>query len=86
MLLQSVHDVEVGQKGSLEFKITEFRASLNVLARTVRKEGTDRIAIEFIDLAPEDRNAIQLYVIGRLTKNTRPRDASDIRMRRLYTP
>lgn len=86
MLLQSSHGVEVGQKVSLDFKIAEFRASLNVHGRTVRKEGTDRIAVEFIDLAPEDQNAIRLYVMGRLTKRTSARDLSDVRMRRLYTP
>ncbi len=86
MLLQSSHDVEVGHKVSLEFKIAEFRASLNVHARAVRKEGTDRVAIAFVDLAPEDQNAIRLYVMGHLKAPTRPRDLSDVRMRRLYTP
>jgi len=40
MLLQSSHEVEVGQEVSLEFKIAEVRASLSVRARIVRKEGT----------------------------------------------
>ena len=66
MLLQPSLDAEVGQEVSLDFKITEVRASLSVHARIVRKEGTLRVAIEFISLAPEDQNAIQLYVMGRL--------------------
>ena len=66
MLLQPSLDAEVGQEVSLDFKITEVRASLSVRARIVRKEGTLRVAIEFISLAPEDQNAIQLYVMGRL--------------------
>jgi len=72
MLLQPSLDVEVGQEVSLDFKITEVRATLNVRARIVRKEGTLRVAIEFISLAPEDQNAIQLYVMGRLVNGQTP--------------
>jgi len=72
MLLQPSLDVEVGQEVSLDFKIREVRASLNVRARIVRKEGTLRAAIEFIGLAPEDQNAIQLYVMGRLVNGQTP--------------
>jgi CheY-like chemotaxis protein len=86
MLLQPSLDAEVGQEVALDFKIQEIRASLNVRARTVRKEGTERIAVEFIDLAPEHQNAIQLYVVGRLKELTRPRDLSDIGLRRLFRP
>ena len=86
MLLQPSVDVELGQEVALEFKIAEVRASLSVLARIVRKEGTARVGVEFIGLAPEDHNAIQLYVIGRLKDLTPPRDLSDIRMHRLFSP
>lgn len=86
MLLQSSVDAEEGQEIGLEFKIAEVGASLNVLARVVRKEGTERVAIEFLGLAPEDRNAIQLYVMGRLKDLTPPRDLSNIGMHRLFTP
>lgn len=86
MLLQSLVDPEVGQEVALEFKIAEVRASLNVVARIVRKEGTDRAAVAFIGLAPEDLNAIQLYVLGRLRDLTPPRDLSGTAMRRLFNP
>jgi CheY-like chemotaxis protein len=86
MLLQPSLDLEVGQEVTLEFKIAEVRASLNVLARIVRKEGTERVAVAFIGLAPEDLNAIQLYVLGRLKDLTRPRDLSNIGMHRLFNP
>lgn len=86
MLLQAPVDAEVGQEVGLELKIAEFRASLNVLARIVRKEGTERVAVAFIGLAPEDHNAIQLYVMGRLKDMTRPRDLSGIGMHRLFSP
>jgi DNA-binding response OmpR family regulator len=79
MLLQSLHDVEVGQEVSLEFKIVEFRALLNVRARIVRKEGKDRVAVEFIDLAPEDQNAIQLCVMGRVKHSASALDYANFR-------
>jgi CheY-like chemotaxis protein len=86
MLLQPSMDIEVGQEVGLEFKIAEVRASLNVLARIVRKEGNERLGTAFISLAPEDRNAIQLYVMGRLKDLTPPRDLSGTGMRRLFSP
>jgi CheY-like chemotaxis protein len=86
MLLQPSVDVEIGQEVALQFKITEVRASLNPLVRIVRKEGTERVAVEFNSLAPEHHNAIQLYVMGRLKDLTPSRDLSDIRMRRLTNP
>jgi len=86
LLLQPWVEAEVGQELGLEFKIAEVRTSLNVLAKVVRKEGTERVAIEFIGLAPEDLNAIQLYVMGRLADQTPARDLSDIGMRRLFSP
>ena len=70
----------------MEFKIAEVRASLNVLARIVRKEGNERIGIALIGLALEDLNAIQLYVMGRLKDLTPPRDLSGIGMHRLFSP
>src|SRR6266849_1042897 len=86
MLLQPTVDVEVGQEVALEFKIAEVRTSLNVLARVVRKEGTERVGMAFVGLAPEDHNAIQLYVMGRLQEYTPSRDFSGVGMRRLFNP
>jgi CheY-like chemotaxis protein len=86
MLLQPSVNVDVGQEVALEFKIAEARASLNVVARIVRKEGAERVGMEFVGLAPEDHNAIQLYVMGHLKDLTPPRDLSDIRMRRFFSP
>jgi CheY-like chemotaxis protein len=74
MLLQPSIDCEIGQQVRLEFKIPEGGASLNVSARIVRKEGNERIGVAFGDLAVEDRNAIQLYVMGRLKDLTPKRD------------
>jgi len=84
MLLQPAPEIELGQEVALEFKIAEVRASLNILARIVRKEGAERTAVGFLGLAPEDLNAIQLYVLGRLRDLTPPRDLSNIGMNRLF--
>jgi CheY-like chemotaxis protein len=74
MLLQPSLDVAEGQEVSLEFNITEVRAALHVRARIVRKEGAERVGIAFIDLPPENLNAIQLYVLGRLKPPAPPRE------------
>ena len=84
MLLQSLQSVEVGQEVSLEFKIVELGASLNVRAGIVRLEGTDRAAVEFIDLAPEDRSAIRLCIMGHLKQSKPPRVFTDFRPNRIY--
>ena len=70
MLLQPSTDLEVGQEVSLEFKIAEARAALNVRARIVRKVGTEQVGVQFTDLVPEEKNAIQLYVMGHLHGET----------------
>jgi CheY-like chemotaxis protein len=68
MLLRPSIDAEIGDEVSLRFKFEEFRATLNVAARIARKDGTERVGMEFVGLAPEDINAIQLYVMGHLNK------------------
>jgi CheY-like chemotaxis protein len=74
MLLQPSVDCEIGQQVRLEFKIAEVRALLKVGARIVRKEGQERVAVAFGELAAEELNAIQLYVMGRLKDLTPRRD------------
>lgn len=84
MLLQPSLDAEPGEEVTLEFKIAEVNASLKVPARVVRKEGEDRMAAGFIALKPEDQNAIQLYVMGRLKELTPSRDLNGIGLRRVF--
>ncbi len=86
MLLQPSLDAPIGSEASLAFKIGEVRASLNLRARIIRKEGKQRVAFEFIDLAPEDRNAIQVYVTGHLTDLAERRESSDFGPRRVFRP
>ena len=76
MLLQPTVDIEVGREVHLEFKIGEAHASMQVLARIARKDGNERVGVEFIGLAPEEQNAVQLYVLGHLKDHTPKRDLS----------
>jgi CheY-like chemotaxis protein len=79
MLLQPAIDLEIGAAVTLDFAIAEVRAALSVSARVVRKEGAERIAMAFVDLTPEASNAIQLYVMGRLSKVQNPNDRAGSR-------
>jgi len=79
MLLESPVDVELGVELSLQFEIAELGASLDVRARSVRKQGTTRVGVAFNELSPKDRNSIQLYIMGRLKPRTSPRVSVDLR-------
>jgi CheY-like chemotaxis protein len=86
MLMRGAHELEVGQNVSLVFQIVEVRSLLNVRAHIIRKEGTERVAVEFEDLAPADKNAIQLYVMGHLKEPAPSKDSSRIPMAKFYLP
>lgn len=79
VLLQPGIDAEVGEEVSLKFNIAEVRASLNVHVRIIRKDGTERVGMEFVGLLPEDRNAIQLYVVGRLNNERASQERAESR-------
>lgn len=72
MLLQPALDLELGEEISLEFKLPEPGVLLHVLARIARREGVERMGVSFVDLVPEDLNAIHLYVTGRMKDSSRP--------------
>lgn len=85
MLLQPGIEAEVGDEVGLEFRIEEVRAGLSTIARIARKERKERFAVEFVGLEPEDRNAIQVYVTGRLKDPTSTsRDLSDVSPKRMF--
>jgi len=86
VLLQGTMEAEAGQEVALEFKIADVDATLNVKGRIARKEGNDRFGVEFMGLAPEDKNAIQLYVMGRMMDLTRERDLSSVGVRKPFHP
>ena len=68
ILVQPAAAWDIGQEVLIEFTIFEIRASLKVRAKIVRQEGKGSMGLQFIDLAPEHRNAIQLYIMGRMKK------------------
>lgn len=85
MLLQPAIEAEVGEEVALDFKIVEVKASFNVKARVTRKEGSERVGMEFLGLTPENRNSIQLYVTGHL-ESLEPREALSFAPRRMFHP
>jgi CheY-like chemotaxis protein len=82
MLLRPSVDVAIGEAVSLKFKIAEIHASVIAGARIVRQEEEKLVAVEFVDLARENQNAIQVYVMGR-TKDAKPQYSPDFRNRRI---
>jgi CheY-like chemotaxis protein len=66
MLLRLLVDAPLGEEVTLEFKIAEVHASLNVRARIIRQDEEGQlVGVEFVDLSREVQNAIQAYVMGR---------------------
>jgi CheY-like chemotaxis protein len=64
MLLEQSGGLEVGEELELRFSVPGQQEMLNPRAKVVRKEGATRIAVQFIDLSPEGRRAIQDYISG----------------------
>jgi CheY-like chemotaxis protein len=88
MLLQGSLEAEIGDEVTLEFRLADVGASLKARARISRKEGRERFGVEFVGLAGEDKNAIQVYVMGRKKEAERPPDLSveGAGPRRLFRP
>ncbi len=86
MLLRPLMDAAVGEEVTLEFKIAEVHASVNVRARIIRKDEEGQVAgVEFVDLPREAQNAIQVYVIGRAKDEPRRQEQPNFGARRLYS-
>ena len=83
MLLQPAMEVAEGEKLELEFRIADVGATLNVIAEIVRRDGP-RVGVEFVDLPPESKNAIRVFVMGRPLENSIPGLFSDLGASRLY--
>ena len=64
MLLEASGGLVEGQEVELRFSLPQVPEALNPRARVVRKEPSDRIAVQFTALAPEERQAIQAYIAG----------------------
>ncbi len=86
MLLKPSVDAEIGREVSLTFKIQEIHSFLNVQAGITRKEVTERVAVEFIRLAQEDKNAIEVYVMGHMREFARTAKDLSLGPRRIFGP
>ena len=64
MLLATSGGSEEGQELRLEFEMPGPKKSLKLRGRVVRKQKPDTIGIEFIDIDPAQRAAIQDYISG----------------------
>ncbi len=67
MLLDTSGGMEVGQEVELLFSLPPTPGQLNPRARVVRREAPDRIAVNFLNLSSESRQAIQAYIAVRVT-------------------
>ena len=85
MLLEPAIEAEIGQEVGLEFEIGEAQTPLNTHARVVRKEGSERMGVEFSSLPPEAKNAIQLHILGRLRGPTRTTKPLHVKPARLFS-
>jgi two-component system, OmpR family, response regulator MtrA len=84
MLLHPAIETAVGEEVSLEFKIGEVRMVLSLRGRVIRKEGNESVGVEFAGLEPEDINAIQVYVTGRLKEPAPRKDLLTVEPSRLF--
>jgi CheY-like chemotaxis protein len=64
MLLEQSGGLAVGEEVELRFSIPQKQGLLNPRARVVRKEPSDRTAVQFLDVSPGDRLTIQEYISG----------------------
>ena len=64
MLLEPTGGLEVGQELWLRFSLPRIPVTLNPKARISRREPPDRMAVEFLGLAAEDRKALQDFIAG----------------------
>lgn len=66
MLLDTSGGLEVGREAELRFSLPPAPGMLNPRARVVRREPPDRMAMRFLSLSEEDRQAIQAYIAVRI--------------------
>jgi len=66
LLLETSGGLEIGREVELRFSVPPSPGQLNPRAKIVRREPSDRMAVQFIDLSSEDRKAIQDYIAVRI--------------------
>jgi CheY-like chemotaxis protein len=64
ILVENSGGLEIGQEVQLSFSVPQVPATVNVHGKVVRKEGSDRIAIQFVAVSPEDQKVIREYIAG----------------------
>ena len=66
MLLERANGLNVGEVMDLQFALPEIAAPLKLHARAVRRELPDCIAVAFLAVLPEHREAIRSYIAARI--------------------
>ena len=58
--------MQVGQELQVQFTLPSHPIPLNPHVKVVRREASDHTAVEFLELTPEDRAAIQAFIADRI--------------------
>jgi len=64
MLLENSGGLEAGQEMELSFSLPQIPRTVSPHARVVRKDPSDRIAVQFVELDPEELKRIQDFIAG----------------------
>ncbi|HLY63710.1 MAG TPA: response regulator [Terriglobia bacterium] len=64
MALAGAPKIAAGQAMEAEFSLPSLPVPLKLRARVIREVPPDGLGIEFVDLSPDDRQAIQRYITG----------------------
>jgi c-di-GMP-binding flagellar brake protein YcgR len=65
ILLEPSGGLEVGEQVRVEFSMPNHKNPLRPQARVVRREDPNRVAVEFVQISPEEQEAIREYIFGR---------------------
>jgi hypothetical protein len=66
MLLETANGLTAGEEMDLQFELPEVAQPLQLRAKAVRRELPNRIAVTFLTLPPEHRQAIRSYIAARI--------------------
>ncbi len=66
MLAELAEDIALGEEAELTFSVcqAEGRLAVRLRARVVRKEPPNRVAVQFVELAPEVEAALREFIAG----------------------
>lgn len=64
MLLESTGGLEAEQEIELQFSLPQAPAPVSPVAKVIRKEPPNRIAVQFVTISRDDRKVIQDYIAG----------------------